>query len=56
MNLPGTVMTFQEREGDVLELVRRRLRDGAGRVRNSGSDYLAYATADPVVVCHFLFP
>ena len=53
MNLPGTVVTFQEREGDVLELVRRRLRDGVGRVRNSGADYRAYAIAD-AVVDHYL--
>ncbi len=54
MILPGTVVTFQEREGDVLEVVRRRLRDGAGRVRNSGADYLAYAIVDAVVDHYFL--
>jgi magnesium transporter len=44
-----TVITFQERVGDVLDPVRRRLRDGLGPMRASGPDYLAYAILDTVV-------
>lgn len=43
------VLTFQEREGDVFEPVRRRLRMAGGRIRERGSDYLAFALADAVV-------
>lgn len=50
----GFVLTFQETPGDVLEPVRRRLRDSAGtRIRTSGSDYLAYALLDTVIDGYF---
>lgn len=52
--LPGVVITLQEREGDCLEPVRKRIRNGSGRVRDAGGDYLAYAILD-AVVDHF-FP
>jgi magnesium transporter len=44
-----TVITFQERAGDVFDPVRRRLREGTGPMRRSGVDYLAYALLDTVV-------
>lgn len=52
---PGWVVTFQERhsDGDVLEPVRRRIRNGRGRIRSGGGDYLAYALLDAVVDGHF---
>jgi magnesium transporter len=43
------VLTFQERAGDPLDPVRRRIREGAGRIRRAGADYLAYALLDAVV-------
>ncbi|MBF0200316.1 MAG: magnesium/cobalt transporter CorA [Desulfamplus sp.] len=43
------VLTFQERPGDVFDPVRERIRRHKGRIRNSGSDYLAYALMDTVV-------
>lgn len=43
------VLTFQEREGDVWEPVRNRLRLGRGRIRMAGADYLFYALLDAVV-------
>lgn len=43
------VFTFQERFGDVFEAVRERLRQGRGRIRTRGVDYLAYALMDAVV-------
>jgi magnesium transporter len=46
---PSFVLTFQEQPGDVFEPVRERLRNRKGRIRASGSDYLAYALLDSVV-------
>jgi magnesium transporter len=50
---PSWVLTFQERFGDVFEPVRERLRNGHGRIRQRGSDYLAYALIDAVVDRYF---
>jgi magnesium transporter len=47
------VLTFQERPGDCFELVRERLRQHKGRIRQSGKDYLAYALIDAVVDAYF---
>jgi len=35
------VLSFGESQGDVFEVVRRRLREGKGRLRRKGTDYLA---------------
>jgi magnesium transporter len=43
------LLTFQEREGDVFDPIRDRLRLGKGRIRRSGVDYLAYALLDVIV-------
>ena len=43
------VLTFQERPGDPFEPVRERLRRGGGRLRQFGSDYLAYALLDAAI-------
>lgn len=48
------ILTFQEREGDVFEPVRERLRKGKGRIRTAGMDYLAYALVDAVVDNYFV--
>lgn len=50
----GSVLTFQERPGDVFEPVRQRLREGRGRLRGAGPDYLAYALIDVVVDHYFI--
>jgi magnesium transporter len=47
------VLTFQEKEGDVFASIRERIRDGRGRIRKMGSDYLAYALIDTVVDNYF---
>jgi len=47
------VFTFQEREGDVFDEVRERIRMQRGRIRKSGPDYLAYALMDAVVDHYF---
>ncbi len=48
------VVSFQEREGDVLDPVRERIRSGKGRLRSEGADYLAYAIMDSVVDEYFV--
>jgi magnesium transporter len=47
------VISFQERQGDVWDPVRARIRKGAGRLRKSGPDYLAYALVDAIVDSYF---
>ena len=43
------LITFQEREGDVFNEVRERIRKSKGRIRKLGTDYLAYALLDTIV-------
>ncbi len=50
---PQFVITFQEKEGDVFNPVRERIRNGKGRIRKMGSDYLAYALIDSIVDNYF---
>ncbi len=46
----GYVLTFQERYGDVLDPVRRRIHEGKGlTLRGQGADYLAYAIQDTII-------
>jgi len=47
------VVSFQERQGDVFEPIRNRLRSAAGLIRRSGPDYLAYALWDAIVDAYF---
>ena len=49
----GYVLTFQERAGDPLDPVRRRLQGPPGRIRAVGADYLAYAILDAVTDHYF---
>jgi magnesium transporter len=50
----GSVLSFLERQSALFEPVHERLRVGKGRIRGSGSGYLAYALIDTVV--DHLFP
>lgn len=50
---PHFVLTFQEREGDVFDGVRNRLKRSNGRIRQRGPDYLAYALIDSIVDSYF---
>jgi magnesium transporter len=50
---PGYLFSFQERPGDVFEPVRERLRSARGRIRNRGTDYLAYALVDAIIDSYF---
>jgi len=47
------VISFQEREGDIFEFIRERIRKGKGRIRKMGADYLAYTLLDTVVDYYF---
>jgi len=48
------VLSFQEKEGDVFDVVRERLRTAKGKVRKMGPDYLAYSLLDAIVDNYFL--
>jgi magnesium transporter len=49
------VISFQEgMEGDVFNPIRERLRSGKGRIRELGSDYLAYCIMDAIVDNYFV--
>ena len=47
------LVTFQDLEKDVFDPVRKRIREGKGRVTRSGADYLAYSLIDAVVDNYF---
>jgi magnesium transporter len=48
------VISFQEIEKDVFNLIRERIRNNKGRVRKMGADYLAYVLLDAVVDNYFV--
>jgi magnesium transporter len=48
------VISFQEREGDVLDPLRQRIHSGKGKIRSEGADYLVYAIMDGVVDEYFV--
>lgn len=45
----GWVLTFQEASGDCWEPIRDRLRQGKGRIRTAGADYLFYSLLDATI-------
>jgi len=48
------VFTFQEGiRGDVFDTLRERIRNGKGKIRGMGADYLAYALIDAIVDSYF---
>ena len=51
---PNWVITFQEREGDVFNTVRERIKKGKSRIRKLGSDYLTYALVDAIVDNYYI--
>ena len=51
----NTVLSFQETDGgDAFDIIRTRIRQGKGRVRKMGADYLAYCLIDAVVDLYFV--
>ncbi|MDD3043456.1 MAG: magnesium/cobalt transporter CorA [Methanosarcinaceae archaeon] len=51
---PDYILSFQEREGDVFNPLRERLKNPNSRLRKLGVDYLAYALIDAVIDNYFL--
>ncbi|MEM1321962.1 MAG: magnesium/cobalt transporter CorA [Bacteroidota bacterium] len=49
----GLLISFQETESDLFLAVRRRIQSGQGRIRDRGSDYLAYALIDNIVDSYY---
>ncbi|MEX1002879.1 MAG: magnesium/cobalt transporter CorA [Crocinitomicaceae bacterium] len=47
------VISFQEKEGDVFDPIRDRIRKALGRVRQKGTDYLAYTLIDIIIDNYF---
>ena len=50
----GGLITFQEKQRDIFDYVKNRIRTGKGRVRKTGTDYLLYALLDNLVDNYFL--
>ena len=48
------VISFKEDPGDIFDSIRQRLREGKGRIRKLGADYLAYSLLDQVVDHYFI--
>ncbi len=48
------VLSFQEDVGDVFDPIRERIRNGKGRIRKMGADYLAYGLLDAIVDNYFI--
>lgn len=46
------VVSFQEREGDIFEPIRERIKSGKGLIRKLGCDFLVYSLLD-IVVDHY---
>jgi magnesium transporter len=51
---PNFVFSFQEREGDIFDPIRDRIRNSKGRIRKMGADYLAYSLLDSIVDNYFI--
>ena len=47
------VVTFQESEGDCWDPLRNRIREGAGRARHQGPDFLVYCLIDAAIDAYF---
>jgi len=49
----NVVISFQEKEGDIFNPIRERIRNNKGRIRKMGADYLAYCLLDTIVDNYF---
>ncbi|MEZ6048211.1 MAG: magnesium/cobalt transporter CorA [Planctomycetaceae bacterium] len=47
------VLTFQEKHGDILDPVRRRIRSKTSTIRHQAADFLAYAIADTIIDAYY---
>ena len=48
------LLSFQERQGDVFEHVRQRIRNPQSRIRKMKTDYLLYSLLDAIIDSYFL--
>jgi magnesium transporter len=48
------VISFQEKERDVFDPIRERLRNSKGRIRKMGADFLAYSLIDAIIDNYFI--
>ena len=48
------VISFQEKEGDIFDPIRKRIRENKGKLRKRGPDYLAYSLIDAIVDHYFV--
>ena len=48
------VISFQEKEGDVFNSIRERIRKGKGKIRKMGASYLAYTLMDTIIDHYFV--
>jgi magnesium transporter len=48
------VLSFQESESGIFKMLRERIRNGFGRIRRMGTDYLVYTLMDAVVDHYFI--
>ena len=51
---PNFVISFQEKEGDIFNPIRDRIRKARGRIRKMKADYLAYTLLDTIVDHYFI--
>ncbi len=51
---PNFIISFKEKEVDVFNPLRDRLRTAKGKIRRQGADYLAYSMIDSIVDHYFL--
>jgi magnesium transporter len=51
---PNFIISFKEKEVDVFNPLRERLRTAKGRIRKQGADYLAYSMIDAIVDHYFV--
>ena len=51
---PKYVISFQEKEGDIFDSIRERIRNKKGRIRKMRADYLAYSLLDTIVDHYFV--
>jgi len=52
--MQNMVLSFQEREGDVFNTIRERIRNMNGKIRQNSVDYLVYALIDTIVDQYFV--
>ncbi|WP_020677669.1 magnesium/cobalt transporter CorA [Geopsychrobacter electrodiphilus] len=50
---PNWLLTFQEKPEDIFDRLRDRINRATGKIRQRGTDYLAYAILDSVVDSYF---